>query len=195
MINGDPGNSLATLLKQGAQAILKGKVTIAKAYDTPQAGPDTAQSEMTAALTALHNKVDAVYAADDGAAAGAILALVGAGVKKPLPPVTGAGADLAAVQRILAGDQYMTVYKAIRAEAESAAQLAYDLAYGVTVPATMTNGQTVDNGSSSVPAVLVSPVAVTRQTIISTVIADGFLSRTDLCTDQFVKACAAVGIS
>ena len=195
MINGDPGDNLARLLKVGAQNIFSGKVTIAKAYDTPQAGPDTAQTEMADALTALHNKVDAVYAADDAAAAGAIAALVGAGVKKPLPPVTGAGADLAAVQRILAGDQYMTVYKGIRAEAEAAAQLAYDLAYGVAVPSTMTNGKAVDNGRTSVPALLVSPVAVTRQTIISTVIADGFMSRADLCTDQFVKACAAVGIS
>ena len=85
--------------------------------------------------------------------------------------------------------------ESIRAEAESAAQLAYDLAYGVAVPATMTNGKTVDNGSTSVPALLVSPVAVTRQTIISTVIADGFLTKADLCTDQFAKACVAVGIS
>jgi D-xylose transport system substrate-binding protein len=195
MINGDPADSFARLLKIGAQSILSGKVTIAKAYDTPQAGPDTAQTEMADALTTLHNKVDAVYAADDSAAGGAIAALVAAGVKKPLPPVTGAGADLAAVQRILAGDQYMTVYKAIRAEAEMAAQLAYDLAYGVAVPATMTNGKMVDNGSTSVPALLVSPVAVTRQTIISTVIADGFLTKADLCTDQFAKACLAVGIS
>jgi D-xylose transport system substrate-binding protein len=150
---------------------------------------------MADALTTLHNKVDAVYAADDATAGGAIAALVAAGVKKPLPPVTGAGADLAAVQRILAGDQYMTVYKAIRAEAEMAAQLAYDLAYGVAVPSTMTNGKTVDNGGTSVPALLVSPVAVTRQTIISTVIADGFLTKADLCTDQYAKACIAVGIS
>jgi D-xylose transport system substrate-binding protein len=196
MINGDPADSFARLLKVGAQSILvSGKVNIAKAYDTPQAGPDTAQTEMADALTALHNKVDAVYAADDATAGGAIAALVAAGVKKPLPPVTGAGADLAAVQRILAGDQYMTVYKAIRAEAESAAQLAYDLAYGVAVPAAMTNGKTVDNGSTSVPALLVSPVAVTRQTIISTVIADSFLTKADLCTDQFAKACVAAGIS
>jgi D-xylose transport system substrate-binding protein len=194
MINGDPGDSIARLLKLGAQAILNGKVTIAKAYDTPQAGPDTAQTEMADALTVLHNKVDAVYAADDAAAGGAITALIGAGLKKPLPPVTGAGADLAAVQRVVAGDQYMTVYKSIRAEAESAAQLAYDLAYGVAVPANMTNGKAVDNGSTGVPALLVSPVAVTRQTVISTVIADGFLTKADLCTDQFAPACTAAGI-
>ena len=195
MINGDPSDSFARLLKIGAQNILSGKVTIAKAYDTPQSGPGTAQTEMADALTTLHDKVDAVYAADDAAAGGAIAALIAAGVKKPLPPVTGAGADLAAVQRILAGDQYMTVYKPIRAEAEAAAQLAYDLAYGVAVPATLTGGKSIDSGGTSVPALLVSPVAVTRQTIISTVIADGFLTKADLCTDQFAKACGAVGIS
>jgi D-xylose transport system substrate-binding protein len=195
MINGDPADNNAKLFKQGAHSVLDGKVNIAKEYDTPSGSPDTAQTEMAAALTVLNNKVDAVYAADDAAAGGAIAALIGAGVKKPLPPVTGAGADLTAVQRILAGDQYMTVYEAIRTEAESAAQLAYDLAYGVAVPATMTNGKTVDNGSTSIPALLVSPVAVTRQTIISTVIADGFLTKADLCTDQFAKACAAAGIS
>src|ERR1700674_1987714 len=105
MINGDAGDSIAKLMKLSAQNTLATKVSIAKAYDTPQAGPDTAQTEMAAALIALHNKVDAVYAADDAAAGGAIAALIGAGVKKPLPPVTGAGAGLTAVQRILAGDQ------------------------------------------------------------------------------------------
>jgi D-xylose transport system substrate-binding protein len=194
MINGDPGDNIAKLLKQGVQTILGNKVNIAKAYDTPQAGPNTAQTEMADALTALHDKVDAVYAADDTSAGGAFAALSAAAVK-PLPPITGDGAELAAVQRILAGEQYMTVYRPIRAEAEAGAQLAYDLAYGVTVPASMTGGNTADNGSTMVPAVLVSPVAVTRQTIISTVIADGFWTRADLCTDQYAAACAAVGIS
>ncbi len=194
MINGDPGDSIAKLMKLGAQNTLATKVSIAKTYDTPQAGPDTAQTEMADALTALHNQVDAVYAADDAAAGGAIAALTAAGVK-PLPPVIGAGADLQAVQRILAGDQYMTVYKAIRTEAGSAAQLAYDLAYGVAVPASLTNGKTVDNGGTMVPALLVSPVSVTRQTIVSTVIADGFLTKADLCADRYASACTAAGIS
>jgi D-xylose transport system substrate-binding protein len=195
MINGDPGDTVAKLLKVGVQNTLQSKVNIAEAYDTPQAGPDTAQTEMSDALKTLNNKVDAVYAVDDAAAGGAIAALFAAGVKKPYPPVTGAGADLKAVQRILAGDQYMTVYEPIRTEAESAAQLAYDLAYGVAVPASMTNGKTADNGSAAVPALLVSPVAVTRQTVVSTVIADGFWTKADLCNDQYAAACAAVGVS
>lgn len=194
MINGDPTDRIARLLKLAAKTILDGKVNVAKAYDTPSVGPANAQTEMAEALTALNNKVDAVYAVDDATAGGAVAALTAGGVK-PLPPVTGAGAELAAVQRILAGQQYMTVYKSIRIEAESAAQLAYDLAYGVAVPATMTNAKTVDNGGTMVPALLVSPVAVTRQTVVSTVVADGYWTKADLCTDQYLGACASAGVS
>jgi D-xylose transport system substrate-binding protein len=193
MINGDPADSVARLLKLTAQTILNGKVNVAKAYDTPPAGPDNAQTEMADALTALNNKVDAVYAVDDATAGGAVAALTAGGVK-PLPPVTGGGAELTAVQRILAGQQYMTVYKSIRTEAESAAQLAYDLAYGVAVPATMTNGKTVDSGGTMVPALLVSPVGVTRETVVSTVVADGYWTKADLCTDQYLAACTAAGV-
>jgi D-xylose transport system substrate-binding protein len=194
MINGDPADNAARLLEVAAKTILNGKVNVAKAYDTPLAGPDNAQTEMAAALTALNNKVDAVYAVDDATAGGAVAALTAGGVT-PLPPVTGSGAELVAVQRILAGEQYMTVYKSIRTEAESAAQLAYDLAYGVAVPATMTDGRTVANGGTMVPALLVSPVAVTRQTVVSTVVADGYWTKADLCTDQYLAACRAAGVS
>jgi D-xylose transport system substrate-binding protein len=194
MINGDPANEIAKALKVGAQSTLGNKVNVAKAYDTPLSGPDSARTEMADALIALHNKVDAVYAADDATAGGVIAALSAAGVK-PFPPITGDGAELKAVQRILVGQQYMTVYRAVRAEAESAALLAYDLAYGVTVPDSATGGKTVGNGSALVPALLVSPVAVTRPTIISTVIADGIWTKADICTGEYAAACAAAGLS
>jgi D-xylose transport system substrate-binding protein len=194
MINGDPADNNAKLFKQGAHSVLDGKVNIAKEYDTPSWSPDTAQTEMAGALTALHNKVDGVLAANDGTGGGAIAAMKSAGVS-PLPPVTGQDAELAAIQRILIGEQYMTVYKAIKAEAEAAAQLAYDLAFGVTVPASMTNGKTVNNGSKDIPSVLLTPVAVTKSTIVSTVIADGFWTKADICTSQYASACTAAGIS
>src|SRR5258708_22624974 len=111
------------------------------------------------ARTAPHNRGDAVSGADDAAAAGAIGAGGGGGLKTPLPPVIGAGGDLAAIQRILAGDQYMTVYKGIRAEAESAAQLAYDLAYGVAVFSPMAHRKAVEHRSATVPAPLLRPPA------------------------------------
>src|SRR3982074_3002976 len=178
-INGDPADNNAKLFKQGAHSVLDGKVTIKKEYDTPGWKPENAQTEMQGALTALGNKVDGVLAANDGTAGGAIAAMKTAGVT-PLPPITGQDAELAAIQRILAGEQYMTVYKAIKAEAEAAAQLAYDLAFGVAVPATMTNGKTVNNNKADIKSVLLTPVAVNKSNVQSTVVADGFWTKADI---------------
>ena len=194
MINGDPADGQATLFKKGAHNVLDGKVDVVMEFSTPAGSTDGAQAEMSQALAATQNKVDGVYAASDALATGAIAALKHADVK-PLPPVTGGDAELEAIQRILLGEQYMTVYKAIRQEAEAAAQLAYDLAYGITVPDAMTGGRTVDTGAGSIPVVLIAPVAVTRATLVATVIADGFWTRTDICTPQYVPACQKAGIT
>jgi D-xylose transport system substrate-binding protein len=192
MINGAPTDNNAKLFKQGAHSVLDGKVTIAKEYDTPDWSPDQAQTEMSQALTALNNKVDAVYAANDGTGGGAIAAMKAAGVK-PLPPVTGQDAELAAIQRIVAGEQYMTVYKAIKPEAEGAAQLAYDLATGTSVPSSMITGS-VNNGAADVKSVLLTPVAVTKSNVKDTVVQDGFWSVSDICTAQYADACKAAGL-
>jgi D-xylose transport system substrate-binding protein len=192
MINGSPTDNNAKLFKQGAHSVLDGKVKIAKEYDTPDWSPDKAQEEMTQALTALGNKVDGVYAANDGTAGGAIAAMKAAGITK-LPPTTGQDAELAAIQRIVAGDQYMTVYKAIKPEAEGAAILAYDLATGKSVPADMSNGK-VNNGAIDVRSDLLTPVAVTKQNVNDTVVKDGFWSKSDICTAQFAAACQAAGL-
>ena len=193
MINGSPTDNNATLFKQGAHSVLDGKVNIAKEYDTPDWSPDQAQNEMQQALTALGNKVDGVYAANDGTAGGAIAAMKSAGVT-PWPPVTGQDAELAAIQRILTGDQYMTVYKAIKPEAEDAAVLAFDLATGASIPSTATNGATTSNQAAQVPSILLTPVSVTKDNVKSTVVADGFWSRDDICTSDYAAACTAAGI-
>src|SRR6266508_6551127 len=117
MINGAPTDPNAADFKAGAHSVLDDKVKIGKEYDTPQWSPDNAQREMEQAITALgKDKIVGVYAANDGTAGGAISAMK--------------GAELAAIQRILAGEQTLTVYKALKPEAEQAAQLAYDLLQG-----------------------------------------------------------------
>jgi D-xylose transport system substrate-binding protein len=191
-INGSPTDNNATLFKKGAHEVLDGKVTAAKEYDTPDWSPDKAQDEMTQALTALNNKVDGVLAANDGTAGGAIAAMKGAGLKT-LPPVTGQDAEVAGIQRILAGEQYMTVYKAIKPEAEAAAVLAYDLLSGTTPDASLVNGKT-NNGKIDVPSVLLVPVAVTKDNVESTIIADGFHTVAEICTADFAAACTAAGV-
>jgi len=192
MINGSPTDNNATQFKQGAHSVLDGKVTIAKEYDTPDWSPDKAQDEMTQALTALGNRVDGVYVANDGTGGGAIAAMKAAGVS-PLPPVTGQDAELAAIQRILVGEQYMTVYKAIKPEAEVAAELAYLLLTGQPVPDHMINGA-VNNGVIEVPSILFTPIAVTKDRVKATVIADGFWTVDQICTADYAQACADAGI-
>ena len=191
-INGSPTDNNATLFKKGAHEVLDGKVTAAKEYDTPDWSPDKAQDEMTQALTALNNKVDGVLAANDGTAGGTIAAMKGAGLTT-FPPVTGQDAEVAGIQRIIAGEQYMTVYKAIKPEAEAAATLAYDLVMSTTPDATLVNG-TVNNGKMDVPSILLVPVAVTKDNIESTIIADGFHTVAEICTSDFAAACTAAGI-
>jgi len=194
MINGAPTDNNAKLFKAGAHSVLDGKVKVVKEYDTPDWSPDKAQDEMTQALTALGgSRPDGVYAANDGTAGGAIAAMKGAGVK-PLPPVTGQDAEQAAIQRILTGEQYMTVYKAIKPEAETAAELAILLLDGKPVPADRTKGKVVNNGKKDVPSVLLDPISVTRATVKDTVIKDGFWTAEQICTQAYAEACKAAGL-
>ncbi len=198
MINGSPTDNNAKLFKQGAHSVLDplakdGKLTIAKEYDTPDWSPDQAQNEMQQALTALANKVDGVYAANDGTAGGAIAAMKAAAIS-PLPPVTGQDAELAAIQRILAGEQFMTVYKAIRPEAEAAAELAYGLLTGNDKGGAMSEGKTVNNGKMDVVSVLLTPIAVTKANVKDTVVKDGFWSVDQICTADYEQACKDAGL-
>jgi D-xylose transport system substrate-binding protein len=137
------------------------------------------------------DKIIGVYAANDGTAGGAIAAMKNAGIK-PLPPITGQDAEVAAIQRILAGDQYMTVYKAIKPQAEGAAQAAIDLLNGKK-PANATGK--VNNGKIDVPSILLDPVSVTKDNVKDTVIKDGFWKVTDVCTTAFADACKAASIA
>jgi len=198
MINGSPTDNNASLFKAGAHSVFdplvsSGKLTIAKEYDTPDWSPDQAQNEMQQALTALGNQVDGVYCANDGTASGAIAAMKSANIN-PLPPVTGQDAELAGIQRILTGEQYMTVYKAIKPEAEAAAQLAFDLLTDAQIPGSMTQGKTVNNAKIDVPSVLLTPVAVTKDNIKDTVVKDGFWTVDQICTADYASACQAAGL-
>ena len=134
-----------------------------------------------------------VYAANDGTAGGAIAAMKAAGIN-PLPPITGQDAELAAIQRILAGEQYMTVYKAIKPEAEIAAEVAVALARGEDPPDDQVNQQ-VDNGESDVPSMILDPVAVTKENVNDTVVADGFWTADEICEGDYAAACEDAGIA
>ena len=119
--------------------------------------------------------IDAVIAANDATAGGAVQALAEYGLEGRIP-VAGQDADLAAMRRIASGTQTMTVYKPIGRLAEETARLAVALAKGDPTGAT----RRVNNGKIEVPSILLKPIAVDASNLEETVIADGFHSREDV---------------
>ncbi|MCS6835807.1 MAG: ABC transporter substrate-binding protein, partial [Anaerolineae bacterium] len=105
----------------------------------------------------------------------------------PYIPVTGQDATVGGIQNILAGRQSMTVYKAIKAEAEAAAALAIALLKGRDTSGLVSG--TVNNGTNDIPSVLLVPVSVTKDNIAETVIADGFRTWEEICVGEFEQFC------
>jgi D-xylose transport system substrate-binding protein len=194
MINGSPTDSNAGPYKKGAHSVLDpAGVVVLKEFDTPDWSPDKAQSEMEQAISAAgKDKVDGVYVANDGMAGGAIAAMKAAGLDPKTHPVTGQDAEVTAVQRILTGDQLMTVYQPIQRIAESAAQLAVPLARGQKPPPIAT--ARTDNGKGKVPSVLVDTLVITKGNAKDTVVKDGFVKVRDLCKGPYAARCASAGI-
>lgn len=192
-INGSPTDNNATLFKKGSDAAFNAAgVKLLTNYDTPDWSPDKAQVFMEQQITKFgKNGFKGVYAANDGTGGGAIAAMKAAGIDVTKIPTTGQDAELAAIQRIIAGEQFMTVYKAIKLEAEAAAVAAIDLANGKS-PSNATS--TVNNGKADVPSILLNPVSVTVDNVKDTVVKDGFYTVAQICTADYAKACATAGL-
>jgi D-xylose transport system substrate-binding protein len=194
MMNGDPSDPNAVAFKKGALSVLQGKVKIGKEYDTLLWRREAASMNMSGAISALGvTNIHGVYAANDGLAAGSISALK-ANKVDPLPPVTGQDAELEALQRILGGDQHMTVYKPFGPEASAGAEMAVAAARGDSLDRVATS--TVDtHGAQEVPAVLLTPVSVTVDNIEDTLVKDGVYTIRQICTPQLAAACDKAGLT
>ena len=194
MINGAPTDSNSKPYKDGALDVFdKEGVEVVKSYDTPDWSPEEAQRETEQAITALGDDgFDALYVANDGMATGAIAALKGAGIDPASRPVTGQDAELSGVQRILAGEQLMTVYQPITKIAETAAELAVPLAQGEEPPADLAPEE-VDNGAEQVPSALLDTIAI-DETNVDVLIDDGFLDQSEICSGQYQEACRDAGL-
>ncbi|MEU6852259.1 substrate-binding domain-containing protein [Actinacidiphila alni] len=190
MIDGDPADPNAADFKKGAHKILDGKVNIA--YEQSGLWKDTvANQKVTAAITSLGAKnIKGVYSANDGMAGGIATALKGAGIN---PPLTGQDAELPGIQRILAGTQAATIYKAYAPEAEATAEIAVDLLTGKDFKSIAETTATSGSGQT-VPAHLIGATAVTKANIKDTVIKDKLYSVDQICTAEFAAACKAAGI-
>lgn len=196
MINGSHTDNNALMFNKGARSVLDRtpfETVPDTDYFTPGWSPAAAKEFMSAQVRSLRiaragSDVVAVYAANDGLAGGAIEALKAAGIVGM--PVTGQDAELAAIQRILLGEQYMTVQKDYRQEAERTAEFAVALARGERLKAS----STINNGNKDVPTELVGVVTITRENIQSAVLDAGLYTMDELCVDRFRKACAEAGL-
>ncbi|HVS99362.1 MAG TPA: sugar ABC transporter substrate-binding protein [Solirubrobacterales bacterium] len=196
MINGDPADPNAALFKKGAHnGFEEAGVEIAKEYDTPGWTAENAQREAQQAITALGKEGFAgIYAANDDTAGGAIAAMKGAGINPSEKPVTGQDSTVAGLQRILVGQQYMTIFKPIVPEAEIAAEMAISLGETGEV-STKEETEEINNGKADVPSVLLTSTPVMKNNIKSTVIAEEFVSPSELCEGPYAAACKEQGIS
>ncbi|GHI10521.1 ABC transporter substrate-binding protein [Streptomyces cellostaticus] len=195
MMNGDPVDPNTAKFKEGALSELQSKVHIAKEYDTDKWSPTVAKANMKKAIQAIGlNNIAAVYSANDGMAGAVIDGLKDAGATT-IPPVTGQDANLDAVQRVVSGEQYMTVYKSFLDEATRAAEMAVYKVQGRDIRFDALTQDTVDSPTEKkIPAMLVPVVALTRANIKNTVIADGVYSVKDICTPKYEAACTAIGL-
>jgi D-xylose transport system substrate-binding protein len=190
VLNGSPTDNNATLFKNGYDSVINPLFESGEwieVDDQSVPGWDNQQALVIfeQMLTAAGGDIDAAIAANDGLAGAVAAALANQGL--PYIPVTGQDATVAGIQRILAGQQSMTVYKAIKAEAEAAAALAIGLLRGEDVSDLVTG--TVNNGTNDIPSVLLVPVSVTIDNIAETVIADGFRTWEEICVGEFAAFC------
>ncbi len=196
-LNGSPTDNNATLFKQGYHdAITKAGYTVADSQAVPDWDNTKAVTVFEQMFTKVGGKVDGVAAANDGLGGAAISVLKKNGLAGKVP-VTGQDATDEGLQRVLLGEQYMTVYKAVKKEAEAAAKLAIALAKGDAAAAdALATGKTADSVSKTdVPSVLLVPQGIYKESV-KDVIADGFTTKDKVCTTAELKAaCAANGIS
>jgi len=178
MLDGAATDNNALLFAKGAHDVLdplfkSGRLKLGAETYTPNWDPANGLREAEQDLTRLNNKVNAVLSANDGSVGAAVKVLAAQKLEVKVP-VTGQDATDAGLNRIYyAGTQSMTVYKAVPKEAQAAAALAIDLAFGRAPKKGTVNGKT-NNKAEMVPSVLLTPVVVTKANIGSTVIKDGY---------------------
>lgn len=179
-IYGSKTDANAFSFKQGQDdvllpAIAAGKVEVLHEDWADDWKPENAKRIMNAAITKHGAAIQGVVASNDGTAGGAIQAMKEVGTMGQVV-VTGQDAELVAVQRIVGGEQSMSIYKPVQNLAKRAAEVAVALAKGKPVVA---QGES-DNGRIKVPSIFHDVVTVTKANVDSTVIADGFHTREEV---------------
>ncbi|MCX4234827.1 sugar ABC transporter substrate-binding protein [Streptomyces sp. NPDC020707] len=193
-LNGSPTDNNATLLAQGYNGVLGPRYKSGDYVKGPnQSVPDWDGAQATTIFEQMltsQPKIGGVLAANDSLGNAAI-AVLRKQKRNGEVPVTGQDATVQALQNILAGDQCMTVYKAVKKQADAAVELAVSLAKGKKGK---TNGTVKDpEGKREVPSVLETPLAVYKNNV-KDVVDDGYVTKEELCKGKYAALCAEAGI-
>jgi D-xylose transport system substrate-binding protein len=195
-LNGSPTDNNATLFAQGYDSVLNPKYadgTFSKGPNQPVPEWDNAQAGTIFEQMLTSNKnIKGVLAANDGLG-NAVISVLKKNKLNGQVPVTGQDATVQGLQNILAGDQCMTVYKAIKKEADAASALAIALAKGEK-PTTATDVTKDPESNKDVPSVLLEPQSITKENV-NDVVKDGYVKKEELCKADFAQLCTAAGIS
>jgi len=194
-LNGSPTDNNATLFAQGYDSVLNPKYADGSYVKGPNKSvPDwdnaTGGTYFEQMLTANKN-IKGVLAANDGLG-NAVISVLKKNKLNGQVPVTGQDATVQGLQNILVGDQCMTVYKAVKKEADAASGLAISIVKGQkpTAPGKVTDPES----KKDVAAVLLDPQSITKKNV-EDVIKDGYVTKEQVCTTAFAKACTDAGIS
>ncbi len=179
LLNGPESDYNAILFRRGQlkaldASVKSGKVKIVGDYVVGDWSELLAMMKISEELAAKKLIPDAVVAANDALANGAILALPKDAVGKVV--VTGQDADLTGIRNIIQGNQSMTVYKPIKPLAVRAAEIAMSLAKHGDVP----NKKKVRFGDVEVYAELLAPMTVDKNNYKETVVKDGHVSSSEI---------------
>jgi D-xylose transport system substrate-binding protein len=196
LLNGSPTDNNATLFKQGYEKAIKSAgYTIAADQSVPDWDNTKAGTIFEQMYTKAKGNFVGVVSANDGLGGAVASVLKRNGQTKDIP-TTGQDATDEGLQRVLLGSQCMTVYKAIKKEADAASALAIALAKGDTAGAdSQATGSVEDTETKQqVKSVLLTPQAIFPENV-KDVVADGFTTADKICTSAALKkACAANGV-
>ncbi|MGW4247844.1 sugar ABC transporter substrate-binding protein [Nocardia sp. NPDC004722] len=199
-IEGAPTDNNATLFHQGQETVLQplydsGALKLVRSQAIDDWNNQKGGATFEQILTGNGGKVDGVVAANDGLAGAVITVLKKNGLNGKVP-VTGQDATVDGLKAVLRGDQYMTVFKPIKEEAENAAKLAVALAKGDKAGAdALAVGVSQDpKGKREVKSVLLQPQLITKAEV-KQVVDSGFVKASDVCSGDVKQACTDLGIS
>ena len=176
LIMGQPGDSNAIAMSSGALEIIEKNPGLQLVAKQAHEGWSSEKAMATAEnlLTKHANDIDAFICNNSGMARGVVAALDAQGIADTEKVfVAGSDADLVNLQYVAQGKQSVEIWKKIAPLAETAAEVAVQLAKGEKINA----DKMVNNGFVDVPTIVTPIFLITKDNLESTIIAEGLYTK------------------